>query len=998
MFTEVLGLEQVGLHDSFFALGGDSILSIRLVSRAKARGLVLTPQQVFEHRTVAALAVESETVDDTDTVRLGEFEGGGVGTFPTLPVVRYLIERGGHFERFSQSILIELPSGVDSDALVATVAAVIARHDMLRSRLLRDTDGQWQMETRPANGIDGGALVRRVAFDAAIDADALSDLVADEHEAAVERLRPFDGVVVQFVWLDPVWVVTDSARTGRLIVVAHHLAVDGVSWRILLPDFATAWSQISTGQAPDLPETGTSMRRWAYALAEEALHSERTAELGRWKNVVDAPDPLITDRPLDPAVDMATAMQDVSIETTSVDTSLLLTTVPEMYHGGALDVLLTALALAASAWRTERGIREPSMLIRLEGHGREQQVVPGADLSRTVGWFTTIFPVHIDLGGIDLGDALSGGPHVGRAVKLVKEQLRAVPDMGIGYGLLRYLNPDAAKVLPRSEPGQISFNYLGRVPGGREYDTGIGWTPADGFDDLRYAPDSDMPASAAIEVNAIVIGGRLRVSFGFPNTLLAREEVERFADRWRESVSALVSHAHNPDSGGLTPSDVPLVAVTQSDLDGWEERFGTLTDVWPAAPLQAGLLFHALLAKPSIDAYTVQVELHLNGAVDPARMRSAAKALMERHANLRVAFVPARDGTFVQVVPAVVEVPFREVDLTGLPENERRPELERIRIADRAEAFDTTRAPLVRFLLVSTGRDESRLVWTNHHTLLDGWSMPIAIRDLLALYVSGGVGSSSLPGPRPYRDFLAWLDRLDRGPSRAAWSAALAGIDGPTLLLPELQGERFSSPPLQQDFTLPETLTADLRMLARSRNVTMNTVTQVAWGIMLSASTSRYDVTFGGTVSGRSPQLVGVESMIGLFVNTVPVRITLNPQETLGQLLDRTQAEQAALLDHHHLGLAEIQRVAGRDIQFDTATVFESYPIDRGGLTLDTDFAGIRVVDVNGADATHYPLSVAFSVDNRLRMTFHYLPDLVDQATVELMAGRITRVFETVVS
>ncbi|WP_241769777.1 condensation domain-containing protein, partial [Rhodococcus opacus] len=998
MFAEVLGLDQVGLDESFFALGGDSILSIRLVSRAKARGLVFTPQQVFEHRTVAALAAESEIADGETTVALAELAGGGIGTFPPTPVVRYLIERGGHFERFSQSVLLDLPGGIDSGRLLATVTAVLARHDMLRSRLCKDANGQWQMETRAATEIDTDSLVRRIVVDPESDPGTLADLIAAEHQAAVERLRPSDGVVVQFVWLDPESAAGHPARTGRLIVVAHHLAVDGVSWRILLPDFAAAWYQISSGSVPALPEPVTSMRRWAHALAEEAVRSDRAAELGWWQNAVAGPDPLITERPLDPGLDLATALQDVSVETSRDDTSVLLTRLPELYHGGVLDVLLTALAVAASRWRAERGIPGTSMLIRLEGHGREQQVVPGADLSRTVGWFTTVFPVRVDLRGIDLDNALVGGHDIGSAVKRVKEQLREVPDMGIGYGLLRYLNPDTAGSLPATEPGQISFNYLGQVPDSADGDTAVGWSPADGFGDLRYVPDPDMPASAAVEVNAIVIGGRLRVGFGFPDTLLAHADVERLAARWRDCVCALVSHARSGDAGGLTPSDVPLVDVTQGDLDTWEKRFGALTDVWPPAPLQAGLLFHALLAKPSIDAYTVQVALHLKGAVDPARMRRAATALLDRHANLRVAFVPARDGTFVQVVPADVDLPFREIDLTDLPEAARSAELDRVLTADRATPFDTSRAPLVRFVLVTTGSHESRLVWTNHHTLLDGWSMPLAIRELLALYVAGDDDVSALPRPRPYRDFLSWLHRRDPADSRVAWATALAGVDGPTLLLPDARGRPLSAPPESARFTVSEELTADLTTLARTYNTTLNTVTQVAWGIVLGAATSRNDVTFGSTVSGRSPHLSGVESMIGLFVNTVPTRITLNPRETLGRLLDRTQAEQAALLDHHHLGLADIQRAAGPDIGFDTATVFESYPIDRGGLTEDTDLAGIRVVDVSGVDATHYPLSVAFSVDTQLRMTFHYRPDLVDRATVDAMAGRVTRVLEVMAS
>ncbi|RZK73039.1 MAG: non-ribosomal peptide synthetase, partial [Rhodococcus sp. (in: high G+C Gram-positive bacteria)] len=434
VFAEVLGLDQVGLDESFFALGGDSILSIRLVSRAKARGLVFTPQQVFEHRTVAALAAESDITEGETTVALAELAGGGIGTFPPTPVVRYLIERGGHFERFSQSVLIDLPGGIDPDRLLATVTAVLARHDMLRSRLYQDANGQWQMETRAATEIDIDSLVRRIVVDPESDPGTLADLIAAEHQAAVERLRPSDGVVVQFVWLDP-------------------------------------------------------------------------PELGWWQDVVDGPDPLITERPLDPGRDLATALQDVSVETSRDDTSVLLTRLPELYHGGVLDVLLTALVVAASRWRAERGIPGTSMLIRLEGHGREQQVVPGADLSRTVGWFTTVFPVRVDLRGIDLDNALVGGHDIGNAVKRVKEHLREVPDMGIGYGLLRYLNPDTAGSLPGTEPGQISFNYLGQVPDSADGDTAVGWSPADGFGDLRYVPDPDMPASAAVEVNAIVIGG-----------------------------------------------------------------------------------------------------------------------------------------------------------------------------------------------------------------------------------------------------------------------------------------------------------------------------------------------------------------------------------------------------------------------------------------------------------------------------------------------------------
>ncbi|WP_280253294.1 non-ribosomal peptide synthetase [Nocardia abscessus] len=991
VFAEVLGVERVGVDDSFFALGGDSIVSIQLVSRAKARGVVFTPRHVFEQRTVAGLAAVAETTEaaEASATTLAEPPGGGIGAMPLTPVVRFMAERRGSFGRFNQTLALELPVGIDRAGIAATVGAVIDRHDMLRASLRRDGD-DWVVETAAPGTVEVDALIDRTEFAANVTDAELVEIASAALDESLDRLDPAAGVVIRFVWLEP-----DSAeRAGRLIVVAHHLVVDGVSWRILVPDFVTAWGQRTAGQTPELVAPATSMRAWAHALEREAAGPERVAELDYWRSVVATADPLLTERPMDPEVDTSGVIDKHQVEVSAEVTKALLTKVPALFHGGVNDGLLTALALATAKWRARRvaARAEDSLLIRLEGHGREEDVVPGADLSRTVGWFTAIYPVRFDLSGIDVDAAFAGGPALGAAVKAVKEQLLSVPDKGIGYGLLRYLNPETAAELPRELPGQVSFNYLGRVSEGDVPESlrGFGWIPAPELGALGGAYDADMPAMAPLDVNAIVVGDKLTANIGYPSTLLSAAEVREFGELWTTALEAVARHANSTGAGGHTPSDFALVRSTQRDIDTWERRFPALSDVWPLSALQAGLLFHARLAASSVDVYTAQAVLTLTGRVDAARLRSAAQALVDRYENLRTAFVSDHDGNPVQIVLDSVRVAWAEHDRTESGSAEDLIE------ADRMRRFDLTAPPLIRFTLIQVAPDRWQFVVSNHHILLDGWSMPLLMRDLLVLYAVHA-DASALPAVRSYRHFLDWTRQQDHAASLAAWAHALRGVGEPTLLARPDAGREITSLSGEYFFELDEATTARLTALAGSLGVTPNTVLQTAWGILVGRMTSRDDVLFGTTVSGRPAQLSGVEAMVGLFINTVPVRVRFDPSESVRDLLVRTQGEQADLLDHHYVGLADIQAVAGIGGLFDTLVVFESYPVDAAGLQAQAaDIDGMAVVGLDAADATHYPLTLIAQLDSRLRVRAGYLRDLFDEQTVRRIADRLIRVLTAI--
>ncbi|WP_217998117.1 non-ribosomal peptide synthetase [Nocardia paucivorans] len=1001
IFAEVLHTDTVGLDDSFFTLGGDSIMSIQLVNRAKAAGVVFTARDVFERRTVAGLA-EVAALDSAATTPLpAELPGGGVGRIPLTPIILRLLDRAeSGFGRFSQAVLLGLPPGIDRQRLADTIQVVLDRHDMLRARLYPAADGSWTWETLPVGSIRADDVVHRVTMVGKPGSAEFRASAAAELDAAADRFDPGSGIVVQVVWFDP----ADTAESGRALVLVHHTAIDGVSWRVLIPDLAATWARIDSGEPPEPAPVGTSMRRWAHGLVEAAQSSERAAELAFWQAMISGDDPVIGSRSLDPAVDVTATTDTVEIDIPPEVTGALLTTVPAVFHGSVSDGLLAALAVAVAKWRREHGsdtaVAATDVVIGLEGHGREEHVLPGADLSRTVGWFTTSFPLRLDLSGVDLDEAYAGGPALGVAVKSVKEQLLAVPDHGIGYGMLRYLNEDTRPILEHAPTPQIGFNYFGRIPTGVPDGTRpVGWLPVGAGEDVPGAEftgarDPEMPVSAVLDINALVLDDgerpRLRATCSYPTGVLTADRVREVVESWRRVLTTLATAADR--IGGRTPSDLELVRLEQSEIERLEDRYPTLSDIWPVTPLQEGLLFHALLAEESVDAYAVQLVLELRGRVDPERLRRAGRTLLDRHANLRAAFVT--DIGPVQVVVDGVEAPWTELDLSAADERARDHEWRRLMAADRATRFDPSRAPLLRWMLVTIGPEHYRLVLTNHHLLLDGWSTPLLVRELLVLYATDG-DATALPRIRPYRDYLGWLARQDQSASLDVWARVFAGADEPTLVATSDSGRRYTeSRDVRGELT--EEQTAALTELARSRGITLNTVIQVAWAIVLGAWTSRTDVTFGAMVSGRPAHLTGIEAMIGLFVNTLPVRVRLDTGESVGQLLDRIQAEQTALLEHHHVGLTEIERVAGSAAMFDTMTVFESYPVDRGGLTADTDIAGLRLVDVTGVDAAHYPVGVVAHVDTRLHLTIKYLPELFDHAMMDATLHRVLRVLDIV--
>ena len=981
LFAETLGVERVGLDDNFFHLGGDSIISIQLVSRARRAGVVISPRDVFQHQTVETLAAAArKPVEQIISV-----PGTAIGELPPTPIMRWLQERGGPVDRFSQSLLLQVPAGLGLTRLTAALQAILDHHHALRMRMMRQPE-KWRIEIAAAGEVLAESCTRSI--DASmLDDTALRLRMMEERDAAEARLAPETGRIVQAVWFD-----LGSERPGRLLFVIHHLAIDGVSWRILIPDLAAAWQAIATGQRPSLVPCGTSFRSWAERLSAEAQEPERVKELEFWTKTLSLPDAGICKDPLDARRDTAGTAGHLKLTLSANVTAALLSNVPAALNGRINDVLLTALALSVAQWRRGRGeTGNIDVLIDLEGHGREE-IYRGMDLSRTVGWFTSLFPVRLNAGPIDFDEAWTGGLALGRAFKAIKEQLRTVPDGGIGYGLLRYLNPETSKVLAAFGAPRISFNYLGRFAVSQATD----WALAPEVVTSGGGVDAEMPLAHALEINALTLGHsdgpQLIASWTWVPALLAEEAVRQLAEGWFEALETLARHAARPDAGGLTPSDIPLAGLRQNEIEGLEKKHPGVEEILPLTPLQKGLLFHALYDEQAADVYTVQLVLGLEGSLDEKALEKAAHALLRRHANLRASFEHEGLGQPVQIVAREVRLPWKKIDLSHVDEDERDRQFAQLLAQDHARRFDLHDSPLLRFTLVRFAAAQHRLVLTNHHILMDGWSMPVFVKELMALYAQNG-NSADLPHVTPYKDYLAWIAAQDETAARSAWQTELAGLEEATRLTSRDAGPS-SGIPEQVTLDLSADLTTALNHQTRAHGLTLNTIVQGAWGILLGRMTGREDVVFGVTVAGRPPEIQGVESMVGLFINAVPVRMQLRPAEPLTEALQRLQDRQSKLMAHQHLGLTEIQRLAGIGELFDTLVVFENYPLDRRALT--EGVCDLHVTSITGRDASHYPLSLAVMPGARLRLRLQYRGDLLEKDAAEMLVARLVRVLEAV--
>ncbi|MEH2442404.1 amino acid adenylation domain-containing protein [Nostoc sp.] len=905
IWQQLLLKEKVSIHDNFFEIGGDSILSIQVVSRAKNSGIQITPKQIFQNQTIAELAKVANT-----TVSVESKQGIVTGVASLTPIQQWFFEQNKQAAyHYNQSVLLQIPNHLQSELIAIALKKLLEHHDALRLRFTSIAGEHKQIN----QGLDDNVpfTVVDLSLTPKSEQPQALEKVAAEYQAS---LNLSTGPIMQVVMFN-----LGNESDARLLIIIHHLAVDGVSWRILLSDLEIIYQQLITQKPLKLSAKTTAFIDWAEKLNNYAQSEIIKLELDYWLN---QPWSKIAPLPSDYAdiqeENTVGSAARVSVKLSQEETQALLLSVNEAYNTQINDILLSALVLSIAEWTGNS-----TVLINLEGHGREE-LFSDVDLSRTVSWFTSLFPVLLQLPSINQPREI---------IKSIKEQLRAIPNRGIGYGILRYLCKDATvneqiQTIPASE---ISFNYLGQFD---QVQSETGW---------KFAPESSGSSQSLkqirdhiLDINALVVEGELRIDWTYDSHVHTPATVEKLAQSYIQAIASIIKHCQLAENRGYTPSDFPDAQLNQLELDELLTRFKTknIESIYPLSPSQQGMLFETLSASES-GIHLEQCILNLQAGLNVSAFEKAWQRVGDRHSILRTAFIWEDRDQPLQVVLKEVEFSLEQQDWCGLSLSQQQEKLEAYLSTDRLRGFNMTEAPLMRLALFQVGSNAYQFVWTSHHILIDGWCMPLIFKEVFGFYEAFSKGQDLLLEPtHPYRNYIAWLKRQDLSQAEVFWRGTLQGFKSPTPLGIEAEPITFSAQEErygEQKAHLTASATAALQSLVRQHQLSLNIVVQGVWALLLSRYSGLEDVVFGTTFSGRPPELVGAESMLGLFINTLPMRLQVSPQASFWSWLRDIQDQSFTQRDYEYCSQGQIHEWSEvpRSLPlFESLLVFQNYPVD----------------------------------------------------------------------
>ncbi|MBC9909503.1 non-ribosomal peptide synthase/polyketide synthase [Chitinophaga varians] len=962
VWQELLGVQQVGIYDNFFELGGDSIITIQAVGRIRRAGYELQPRDMFVHQHIAALAAHIQT--HAGRAVTGE-QGTLTGASGLLPIQQWFLNIDtAVLNHFNQSVLLGIDKKVALEVLTPAIQQLINHHDALRF-VYHQQGNLWQQEYGPYEGKPEVVDLRSVA---AAQLPAAITATADRYQASLD----IKGTLVQAVLI----LTPEAEVANRLFIVVHHLAVDAVSWRILLEDL----QQLLQGHQPE--RKTSSYRQWQQALVDYGMSQRGLLQVPYWEKVVQQPLKLKTDK----IVTGTVTVSDIGSHTAQLSAEItrqLLKDTSRAYHTEINDVLLTALALTLSAWNNNAAV-----IVGLEGHGRED-INKNIDTSRTVGWFTNLFPVLLETGN---------SPHKGDALKAVKEQLRSIPDKGLGYGVLKYLNKIPA--LQGANPWNVVFNYLGQSDNLKD-EVGLfsGASESSGAD-----TGPAFPLQELLTVTGLVSEGQLRLDWNYSTQHFEAATIAQLATEYLSQLEQLVAHCVAVTTSVFTPSDYGLGAwVSNEELDNFlhaqhngAPRRDQVDSLYRLSGLQEGMLFHSLYAAEG-GTYTEQMTVDIDDLQVDAFVKSW-DLLLEKHTILRTAFYYDRFSIPVQCVYKKVKLPVEILDYTAFDQEEQNRLYQELLTTDLRKGFDFTEAPLMRLTLVRLHENNFRMLWTSHHILLDGWSLPILVEGLLAGYDALLTGSA-LPSLKEdhFEEYIRYLDRLDKAEAAHYWKGYLHDLNEATLL-PFIGNTTARTKGVgayhNRKLVLDASFTQQLSRFAQRHHITVNTLMQGVWAYLLHAYTGHRNVAYGITVSGRPDSLPSAEKGVGLYINTLPLHTAVEENNNIIEWLQQIQAGQLHSREHQYNNLQEVQQWAGVNGDlFDSSITFQNYPVNE---VVNAKEWQLKVKHVETHPHTNYPLTIIISISTETSLVFAYNTALLDDHYLEAITGHFKQVLQQI--
>jgi amino acid adenylation domain-containing protein/non-ribosomal peptide synthase protein (TIGR01720 family) len=955
VWAKVLRMESIGVDDNFFEVGGDSILSIQVISLARGEKLNVTPKQLFENPTIGALAALVEHAEEPGAVE----ESPSQGEIPLTPVQHWFLEQSvTDAHHYNQEFLFNGKEHIDAQALSAALSTLEEHHEALRLRF-EEGPASWRQWLAEPSKVDP---LQQEDLSGLADDDQVR-AVRDKTRSCRQSLDLRKGPLWRVVYFD-----LGPSRGQQVFVVIHHLAVDGISWRILLEDLESAYRQALDEKAITLPRKTSSYKKWSDHLASYAGRKEMEDLLPYWRQVDGAPkESLPMDR--QGGANIVSCSDIVYASLSRTETRDLLRHVPAVYNTQIQEVLLAALAQSLCAWTGSR-----DHWISLEGHGRED-IFTDVDLSRTVGWFTSIFPMQLSLPDPD---------DPGSILKSIKEQVRKLPGRGLGYGVLRYLRRDSG--IGSGAGPALLFNYLG------QFDSVVDDSSLFQISefDLRTWRSAAQARSHLLEVNCMIRSGCLETHWTYSRDVHDVSTLEWLAGEFVDSLRKLIAHCLSDESGGNTPSDFPAAGVDQATLDTIAARVPEMSDLWALSPIQ--LLFYA---RGAVDDSKVMDQWHctLEGPLDRDALERAWSNVLQRHPILRGAFQMEGLTLPVLVIHKRITPDWKFHSWEQVPSEKLIRKWNDFLQKDRSKGLALDRAPLVRFAVVKIGETRYKFVWTVPALLMDGWSWPRVFADLSNYYEAECSGTLvHLSHAGSYRQYITWLRNRVDDDAKEFWVRYLDGFTRPTPLPLKPETAAYASQAFERcSATLDANASESLVALARKQRTTLNTLIHCAWALVLSRLSNRDEVLFGASFSGRPPEISGVESIVGPFVNNLPVRVRIRSGQTIGDMISELHRNLLEINLHQFSSSEEIQSWSGLSWKrrlFDSIVVLQNYHVDEAARRLGLD---VHISDFVGPIHTNFPLLLLVETGPEIQLSMIYDTRFLDQPNVEAWGKCLAR-------
>ncbi|WP_423220166.1 amino acid adenylation domain-containing protein [Bacillus thuringiensis] len=955
VWEKVLGIDPIGINYNYYEIGGDSIKSILIVSELRKYHLRLEVKDLMQFPRIKELR-EHIKLDDIQ-VDQSAIEGKA----ELVPIQKWFIEQEfSQKNHYNQAFMFYKQDGINEKILRKSFLEIVKHHDALRMMYIKENDEfkQWNRGIEQAE--DAFSL-------------ELYDVRGDENpERSIEMLSNEiqkgmsleDGILIKLGLF--------KTKTGdHLLVAIHHMVIDGLSWRILLEDLETLYLKIENEEEVKLPQKTTAFKEWTQKLNEFAKGKEIQKELDYWKALESIPFETLP-KDFSECESLYEESQEISINFTKEQTEKLLRKTNAAYNTHINDILLCSLGLAVNKW-----CGMDKVCVSLEGHGRED-ILKDVSINRTIGWFTSVYPVTLDMSYSD---------NLSYSIKLTKETLRHIPNKGIGYGILKYLSNVEKGIYFKSKP-EISFNYLGEF--GQEESDGL----------FRY---SNIPTgisisrenkkSHSIEINGLVIEGQLRFIFSYNTKEYKWETIEELTNVYKTSLSEVIEHCENKKVAEKTPWDYGDPDLDLVNLKKITACGKAIEKIHSLSPMQEGMLYNSIIEKDS-SAYLEQSELTIEGIVDVEILNSILNKIIEKYEILRTVFFYEDISVFKQAVLRKRKIKIHYEDISHWDIETKENYIEQFKIRDRNTRFQLTKDSLIRVSVIKVQNNIFKIIYSFHHIIMDGWSIGIILKEIMDNY-KAFVKGKEIPIEKTvsYSRYLQWLDQQDKVVALEYWKNYLHAYEQ-EIVFPEhrLKVDKYKR--RQERISLTETITAKLKNLAETNSITLSSIIQTAWGVLLQKYNNTNDVVFGSVVSGRPSEINGIENMVGLFINAVPIRLRIKDTTSFIELAKKINKDFIEANTYSYCSLAEVQALTNmKNKLINHVVVYENYPLDMNLASFHSNYESeLKITATSGFEQTNYNLELLIIPGNELNMKITYNNNIYSKEVISAILQNLVNV------